>query len=210
MTELCRLLGQMSRDAQEVGDHLHAHVVNETFDGITLRNSMADKRFPRRILLATDGLENTAPAARVAADISDKTGSELHVAYVEPSLLGRNPSLTVIASLPPSFEAAKELYEQDLKDALEVLDAGVKQVEDAGGEVANTHLRVGRAAKEIVALSEELGVYLVVVGSRPLRGLRRMLVGSVSKEVVRNMREAAVLVVPTEGSYEFYYSVLLR
>ncbi len=38
--------------------------------------------FPTRILLATDGSENVAHATNVAAQLSNETGSELHVLYV--------------------------------------------------------------------------------------------------------------------------------
>ena len=38
--------------------------------------------FPTRILLATDGSEEAEFAARTAADLAAKTGSELHVVYV--------------------------------------------------------------------------------------------------------------------------------
>ena len=38
--------------------------------------------FPTRILLATDGSEETTLAARTAIDIADKTGSELHIILV--------------------------------------------------------------------------------------------------------------------------------
>ena len=48
-------------------------------------------------MLATDGLQRTASAAQPAVDISGKNDSELHVAHVEPSLLSRDPSLTVIS-----------------------------------------------------------------------------------------------------------------
>jgi nucleotide-binding universal stress UspA family protein len=36
---------------------------------------------PEKILLATDGLEDAKLAARAAADLSDKTGAELHVIH---------------------------------------------------------------------------------------------------------------------------------
>ena len=61
-------------------------------------------------MLATDGSESTIAAAQIAADLSGKNGSELHVAYIEPSLLGRNPPLTVISSFSSSLEAAEETY----------------------------------------------------------------------------------------------------
>ena len=48
--------------------------------------------FPTTILLAADGSQEATLAARTAADIADKTGSELHVVharhvplYIEPS-----------------------------------------------------------------------------------------------------------------------------
>jgi nucleotide-binding universal stress UspA family protein len=47
----------------------------------------------------------------------------------------------------------------------ELLDEQVKDVEDAGGIVAEIHLKGERPAEEIVALAEELGVGLIAVGS---------------------------------------------
>ena len=42
--------------------------------------------FPTKILLAIDGSEDAALAVSTAADIAQKTDSELHVVYVGPSL----------------------------------------------------------------------------------------------------------------------------
>jgi len=68
-------------------------------------------------------------------------------------------------------------------------------VEEAGGAVAGIHLREGGPpAKEIIALAEELGVDLIVVGSRDRGRLRRALTGSVCDQVVRRAR-CPVLVV---------------
>jgi hypothetical protein len=41
--------------------------------------------FPARILLATDGSEEAHLAATTAADLAEKTNSELHVLTVGPS-----------------------------------------------------------------------------------------------------------------------------
>jgi nucleotide-binding universal stress UspA family protein len=38
--------------------------------------------FPTKILRATDGSEEANLAARTAVDLADKTGSELHVAFI--------------------------------------------------------------------------------------------------------------------------------
>ena len=57
-----------------------------------------------------------------------------------------------------------------------------------------THLRRGRPAKEVVGLAEELGAELVVVGSRGLGEVKRLVVGSVSEGVV-SLASCPILVV---------------
>lgn len=64
--------------------------------------------------------------------------------------------------------------------------------------VAGTHLTEGRPPEEICGLAEELGVDLVVVGSRGLGLVKRLAVGSVSEGVV-NRAPCPVLV--TRGSW---------
>jgi nucleotide-binding universal stress UspA family protein len=59
-------------------------------------------------------------------------------------------------------------------------------VRAAGGTVAQAHLRIGRADREIVAVAEEIGAGLIVTGSRGRGGIRRALLGSVSDSVVRH------------------------
>jgi nucleotide-binding universal stress UspA family protein len=70
------------------------------------------------------------------------------------------------------------------------------RVKAAGGTVAGAHLRMGEVALEIVALAEELGVDLIVMGSRGLGGVRRALMGSVSDSVVRHAHCPVLVVRP--------------
>jgi nucleotide-binding universal stress UspA family protein len=63
--------------------------------------------------------------------------------------------------------------------------------------VAQLHLRLGRPDEEIVALAEELGAGLIVLGSRGRGGVRRALLGSVSNSVVHH-GHCPVLVVRQE------------
>jgi len=146
--------------------------------------------FPTKILLATDGSEEAALAARTATDVADKTDSELHVVLVglSAAYVGMGPP--EIADIPPPRQ--EELDEE----ARRLLDAQVKRIEINGSIVARAHLRVGRPDEQIVALAEEIGAGLVVMGSRGLGGLRRLLIGSVSDSVVRHAH-CPVLVVRT-------------
>jgi nucleotide-binding universal stress UspA family protein len=149
--------------------------------------------FPIKILLATDGSDEAALAARTAADIAEKTHSELHVVYVGSSLeyVGMGPPQ--VADIPAPTQ------EQLSAEARQLLDAEVEQVKAAGGTVAQAHLGVGAPDREIVELAEKLGAGLVVMGSRGRGGIRRALMGSVSDSVVRHAH-CPVLVVRTENS----------
>ncbi len=136
--------------------------------------------FPTKILLATDGSEEAALAAHTATDVAGKTDSELHVVLVglSAAYVGMGPP--EIADIPPPRQ--EELDEE----ARRLLDAQVKQIEADGSTVAQAHLRVGRPDEQIVALAEEIGAGLIVMGNRGLGGLRRLLMGSVSDSVVRH------------------------
>ena len=67
-----------------------------------------------------------------------------------------------------------------------LLDEQAEQMRDAGAKITKKHLRNGRPGQEIVALAEELGAGLIVVGGRGLGGMKRALMGSVSDSVVRH------------------------
>ncbi len=130
---------------------------------------------PKKILLATDGSQDAASATRAAIDLAATTGSELHVVHVWQALPPYpHPSIAV------ATDAA--FYEREAQNLLfEQLDG----LEGAGVEVAGAHLERGRAAEKIADLAERLGVGLIVLGSRGLGTVKRLLLGSVSEGVVR-------------------------
>ena len=149
--------------------------------------------FPTKILLATDGSEEATRAARVAAAMAEKTGSELHVVCVEP--LPDNYSLPEATVYYP--EARDEVRGMAEREAREKLDAEVEKLSSIG-EVAGAHARIGRPDAEISHLAEEIEAGLIVVGSRGLGPVRRILVGSVSSSVIRHAH-GSVLVVRDGG-----------
>jgi nucleotide-binding universal stress UspA family protein len=157
----------------------------------------------RRMLLATDGSEEAELAAGVAVEFAKSTGSEQHVVYVK--LLPLTPPYPDVLGWREDLEWAE-------REAQELLDAQAKKVEDAGGTVAEVHLREELPA-EIVALAEELGAYLIVVGNRGRGRIRKTLAGSVSDWVVRHAH-CSVLVVrspkSTDGRAQSLGSLLAR
>ncbi len=88
----------------------------------------------------------------------------------------------------PAYEIRiEEVAERLRQEAQEVLDEQVRRVDEVGGTVQETHVRVGeRRSDEIVKVAEEVRAGLIVMGSRGLGGVRRTLMGSVSDAVVRH------------------------
>jgi nucleotide-binding universal stress UspA family protein len=142
--------------------------------------------FPTTVLLATDGSMDAELAATTAVDLANSTSSELHIVFVkEDPYVSGDPSYW--SGVPSEYpftdpEMEREIEQQGRKQ----LDAEVEKGRSAGGKVAEAHLRVGAAAKEIVALAEDIEAGLIVMGSRGLGRIRRALMGSVSDGVVRH------------------------
>src|SRR5215212_4394887 len=148
--------------------------------------------FPTRILLTTDGSEAAELAALRAVDLADATDSELHVVHV-----GVLPIF--LKSYPGTLGYYGKLYEQIEEMSRELLRKQSWRVKAAGGTVAGTHLKMGEVDLEIVALAEELGADLIVMGSRGLGRVRRALMGSVSDSVVRHAHCPVLVVRPEKG-----------
>jgi nucleotide-binding universal stress UspA family protein len=149
-----------------------------------------------KVLLAYDGSKEASAAARVAAELSNATGSELHLLYVVAS-----------EPYPPSFdyvsyeeaevrEAREANLERDEERARSFVEGKARRMEREGAKVSEALLSFGRPGHEIVELAEELDAGLVVVGSRGRGGLKRTLMGSVSDSVVRHAHCPVLVVRP--------------
>ena len=140
--------------------------------------------FPTKILLAADGSREAELAARTAADLANKTDSELHVVHVLPSPLATHD--------PSSF--APEVWARLQERERKTLEDVVEKIEASGGAVEGAHHAAGRPDAEIVALAEEIGAGLIVMGARGVGGIRRALTGSVSDSVLRHAHSPVMVV----------------
>ena len=129
--------------------------------------------FPTRILFASDGSDSSELAATTAVGLAKITGSELHVLHVAPAF-------------PDYFEPSDPGPGPTEREGRRILDEEVNKIENVEGIVAQSHLRRGGAAEEVIDLAEELEVGLIVLGSRGRGRIRRALMGSVSDSVVRH------------------------
>jgi nucleotide-binding universal stress UspA family protein len=146
--------------------------------------------FPTKILLATDGSREAILAARTAVDLADKTDSELHVAFIL-----RTQDASEYGTV--GFYTDNTHEEEIMQMGQRLLDEQVKRVEAAGGTVAGAHFSIARPDEGILAVGEDIGTGLIVLGSRGLGGVKRALMVSVSDSVVRHAH-CPVLVVRKE------------
>jgi nucleotide-binding universal stress UspA family protein len=145
--------------------------------------------FASKILLATDGSPEAERATRMAVTLSNRLGSELHVVRV-----GDVPSAYTYSEAEIFGREFQILRVHAEEYARERLDEEAEKVRAMGGEVAGSHAGAGSADAEIVRLAEELGVGLVILGSRGSGALRRAVMGSVSSSVVRHAHGSVLVV----------------
>jgi len=143
---------------------------NPTASGVTAREGKERRvrAFPKKILLATDGSEDAGLALRVAVDLCARAGSELHVVHAW-------------RPVPEDPRPDASPYE---REAREVLLGQLEEIGAAGVAVAGAHLERGRAAETIADVARDLGADLIVVGSRGLGTVGRLVTGSVCEGVV--------------------------
>src|SRR5919107_6084085 len=113
--------------------------------------------FPAKILLAIDGWEEAALAAEAATELSEKTGSEVHVTFVLPApehLIGHHWYAP---------DVRESVLEQARSEARKFLEERAEQLRSEGAKVVDAHLRTGEPDKEIIRLSEEIDANMIVM-----------------------------------------------
>src|ERR687889_614224 len=141
--------------------------------------------FPEKILLPTDGSDDAVRASEAASDLARESGAEFHVVHVWHDV--------------PGF--AHDFVKRELeRQGQEILDEQVEKIRAAGGEVTQAHLRGGRTSNEVIKLTEEIDAGLLIVGSRGLGTVQRILMGSQSEEIVHHA-QVPVLVLTGAADY---------
>ena len=143
--------------------------------------------FPERVLIATDGGNDSELAIQRAVDLSNETDAELHVAHV-----------MVLSHWMMPDNLSEAQYRKLKEQAQEMLDRQVEKVEEVGGSNVRGHLKTGRRAyEEVIELSEEIEADMIVVGSRGAGTISRVIMGSDAENIVRHAA-VPVLVVRNE------------
>jgi len=135
----------------------------------------------KKILAAYDGSESADKAYAYALDITKKYGADLLVLSV-----ARPPDPPEDVETEALLENAERHYEKQF--------GAMKQRAVAEGVRAEFKVAVGHPAKQIIYHADENGTDLIVMGHRGKGFFERLLLGSISKQVV-HYANCAVLVV---------------
>lgn len=136
-----------------------------------------------KVLLASDGSEHSEGAARFLASLELSGADEITVIHAISSFPFQDDKASYLASL------AKIKQETGAK----ILDGAVDVLKGTMAKIS-TALSDGYPDRVIVDAASESNADLVVMGSRGLRGIRSLVVGSVTRLVALNSTKPVLVV----------------
>jgi len=125
------------------------------------------------VLLATDGSESAKKAEIAALKITKSYNIRMAALYV--------------VNVPSTSEQAELI-----KYGEKVLDEVVEDGKKMGVEVQKI-LKLGSPSETILNVAKSLQVHTIVVGSEGKKGIKRVLLGSVAENVVRNAQSSVLV-----------------
>ncbi|PYB68587.1 universal stress protein [Thermoplasma sp. Kam2015] len=131
-----------------------------------------------KALIAYDGSETAQCALEFALNLKNSINKFL-VVYVIPQIIGTTP--TYDTYVPES------MFEDERRKAEEIIEKAKKLVSNENLDIEFEIVDSGTktVAKKMVEVAEENGVDLIITGSRNLKGLTKIILGSVSSELLK-------------------------
>lgn len=161
---------------------------------------------PQRVLLATDGSENSRLTARYLGQFPLPPHTEIEVVYVQPPLVESRitdyrmgPTAFLAPSMPSLLNRTTTSPQAKLqkKEGQAVLSE-TRRILEAAGRKATGIILYGDPASQILAYSQAQKIDLIVTGPRGLNAAEGWWWGSVTRKLVRHAH-CSVLFVRTEA-----------
>ena len=158
----------------------------------------------KRILVPIDFSGVTPPVINLARQLAKALGAEIHLVYVKeltaaamPDTLGYGlagmPELAPMAGVPvPGFEPMPETLPEDEGEKAKLASWQEEIAQD--GIKVSLHEPTGTVAEEILNQADELNADLIVMGTHGHGAMYNLLVGSVTKGVLKHSTRPVLLV----------------
>jgi nucleotide-binding universal stress UspA family protein len=143
----------------------------------------------KRICCAVDFSETSRRALRTAAELAQRIEATLIVLHVRD-----------VAAIPLDEFRPPAAYEQERAEAQRRLDAECAEAERLAPGRVTCELLEGDPAWEIVKYTQEHGQDVLVLGTHGRTGVRRLVVGSITEQVIRGANCPVLVVREPERS----------
>lgn len=142
-----------------------------------------------KILVAVDRFSDNQSAYDSAICLAKSTGAKIMLLYVVTESDSRYPILPTYAYYPIMDDRDYEVYQEKLQQhkqlGIDFLANLTHKATDAGVNTEYKQL-IGNPGRSICELASTWGADLILVGSRGLKGLTEMFLGSVSNYVTHH------------------------
>ena len=133
-----------------------------------------------RILVPTDGSEQSIAAIDEGIELAELTGATIHALYVvEPIPLGRFPAGAEAASAEWG-----DVVDEQKGEGKRAVETIAERADDAGVDVVEA-IEHGKPSAEILEYVDDHDVDAIVMGTHGRTGAGRLMLGSVAEKVVR-------------------------
>ncbi len=156
-----------------VGSWIGTSVAAQVVDDAPCPVLVARSRAARRVLLATDGSDPSAAALELLMTWAVFARSQIHVVSVAPASQGGE-----VAALDAILHERREVARHRA-----IAREAASRLRDSGRS-ADARVRTGDAGGRIRAVAASESVDLIVLGTRGHTGVRRMVLGSVAREIL--------------------------
>jgi nucleotide-binding universal stress UspA family protein len=145
-----------------------------------------------KVILATDGTDQSEAAINITKELKLKNSDEILVISVVDMALPL--SVDIYAGYLPSTEEIEKTVIENVQNVLETTGNRLKAIFSEKGVSIKTELLHGSPESRIVEKAEEIEADLIIVGSHGYNRWERLLLGSVSDSVIHHA-PCSVLVV---------------
>jgi nucleotide-binding universal stress UspA family protein len=142
----------------------------------------------KKIMIATDGSETSEKAVKAGIDIARRSVGSVTIVYVmDVFRLAHLPGYT-------TFPGLKGQLLDLMKKEGRVATDFAEELAGKAGVPCSKIVAEGSPSEELLRISRESGMDLIIMGSVGRTGLDRFLLGSVAEKVVRNSTVPVLLI----------------
>jgi nucleotide-binding universal stress UspA family protein len=132
----------------------------------------------KKIMIATDGSDTSKKAAMIGIDIAHRANGSITAVYVMETL--RLAHLPGFATLPGLKEKILQLMQEEGQQATQFVEDQAFSRKVPCRKI----LTQGSPSEELLKISRELGIDLIIMGSLGRTGMEKIILGSVAGKVV--------------------------